>query len=41
MLGHRLRRWPNIKPTLIQRLVFAGIERQVTVGMIDQLLLVT
>ena len=21
MLGHRLRRWPNIKPTLRQRLV--------------------
>ena len=24
MLGHRLRRWPNIKPPLGQRLVFAG-----------------
>ena len=24
MLAHRLRRWANIKPTLIQRLVFAG-----------------
>ena len=24
MLGHRLRRWPNIKPTLVQRLEFAG-----------------
>ena len=24
MLGHRLRRWPNIKPLLFQRLVFAG-----------------
>ena len=24
MLGHRLRRWPNIKPTLVWRLVFAG-----------------
>ena len=23
MLGHRLRRWLNIKPTLVQRLVFA------------------
>ena len=22
MLGHRLRRWPNINPTLIQRLMF-------------------
>ena len=25
MLGHRLRRWPNIKPTLAQCIVFAGI----------------
>ena len=25
MLAHRLRRWPNIKPALGQRLVFAGI----------------
>ena len=25
MLGHRLRRWPNIKTTLAQRLVFAGL----------------
>ena len=24
MLGHRLRRWPNIKPTLVQHLVLAG-----------------
>ena len=24
MLGHRLRRWPNIKPALSQRLVLAG-----------------
>ena len=24
MLAHRLRRWPNIKPTLDQHLVFAG-----------------
>ena len=24
MLGHRLRRWPNIKPTLFQCVVFAG-----------------
>ena len=24
MLDHRLRRWPNIKPTLVQRLVFVG-----------------
>ena len=25
MLAHRLRRWPNIKPTFGQRLVLAGI----------------
>ena len=25
MLAHRLRRWPNIVPTLGKRLVFAGI----------------
>ena len=24
LLGQRLRRWPNINPTLVQRLVFAG-----------------
>ena len=24
MLGHRLRRWPNIKSALVQCLVFAG-----------------
>ena len=24
MLAHRLRRWPNIKTTLAQRLLFAG-----------------
>ena len=24
MLVHRLRRWPNIKSALVQRLVFAG-----------------
>ena len=24
MLAHRLRRWPNINPTFVQRLVFAG-----------------
>ena len=27
MLGHRLRRCPNIKPTLFECLVFAGIQR--------------
>ena len=25
MLAHRLRRWPNIKTALIQRLVFTGL----------------
>ena len=25
MLAHRLRRWPSIKPELVQRLVFAGL----------------
>ena len=25
MLSHRLRRWPNIKPTLVKRPPFAGI----------------
>ena len=25
MLAHRLRRWPSIKPALVQRLVFAGL----------------
>ena len=24
LLAHRLRRWPNIKPTLVRCLVFAG-----------------
>ena len=24
MLGHRLRRWPNITPTLDKRLMFTG-----------------
>ena len=24
LLGHRLRRWPNSKPTLSQRFMFAG-----------------
>ena len=27
MLGHRLRLWPSIKPTLIQRLMLAGTLR--------------
>ena len=25
LLAHRLRRWPNSKPTLGQRLMFAGL----------------
>ena len=25
MLGHRLRRWPNIMTSLVERLVFAGM----------------
>ena len=25
ILAHRLRRWPSIKPALVQRLVFAGL----------------
>ena len=28
MLGHRLRRWPNMKTTLGERFVFAGWERR-------------
>ena len=27
MLGQRLRRWPNIKTSLFQRVVFAGIRQ--------------
>ena len=27
MLAHRLRRWPNIRPTLGQHLVFAGLDQ--------------
>ena len=27
MLAQRLRRWANIKPTLVQRLIFAGMLR--------------
>ena len=25
MLAHNLRRWPNIKPALVQRLMFTGL----------------
>ena len=32
MLAHRLRRWPNIKPTLGQRLVLTGVGRCVKGG---------
>ena len=32
MLAHRLRRWPNIKTTLIQRLVSAGKCRNAGLG---------
>ena len=28
MLAQRLRRWPNIKTSLLQRVVFAGIQRK-------------
>ena len=31
MLTHRLRRWPSIQPTLVQRLVFAWICKNVTI----------
>ena len=33
MLTHRLRRWPSIKPTLVQRLVFAGL-RSIAAGLV-------
>ena len=31
MLGHRLRRWPNIKPTLLQRLLFGAVWQSLAV----------
>ena len=34
MLVHRLGRWPNIKPTLVQYLVFAGTRPCVVVSRI-------
>ena len=40
MLGHRLRRWPNIKPEFGDRLVFSGLAPWPAGGIIDQLLLV-
>ena len=33
MLAHRLRRWPSIKPALVQRLVFAWL-RSVAAGLV-------
>ena len=32
MLGHRRRRWTNIKPALDQRLVFAGDRRSTSMS---------
>ena len=34
ILGHRLRRWPNIKPQLAQRLVFANTSRWPDSGLV-------
>ena len=36
MLVHHLRRWPNIKPTLVQYIVFAGKGVNRTQTMISQ-----
>ena len=33
MLAHHLRRWPSIKPGLVQRLVFAGL-RSIAAGLV-------
>ena len=33
MLAHRLRRWPSIKPALVQRLLFAGL-RSIAAGLV-------
>ena len=33
LLAHRLRRWPNSKPTLAQRLMFAGLPLVLYVGL--------
>ena len=33
MLAHRLRRWPSIKPALVQRLVFAGLRSIIAAGL--------
>ena len=38
MLAHRLRRWINIKPTLVQRLVLAGISLIMFGGGVYQLI---
>ena len=34
MVVHRLRRWPNINPTLAKRLEFAGISAHVAHGLL-------
>ena len=33
MLAHRLRRWPSIKPALVQRLMFPGL-RSLAAGLV-------
>ena len=33
LLAHRLQRWPNIKPSLVQRFVFAG-QRSIAAGLV-------
>ena len=33
MLGHRLRRWPSINTTLVQRFLFAGAYLRLTLTM--------
>ena len=35
MFAHRLRRWTNIKPALVQRLVFAGICSAIHASLFD------
>ena len=34
LLAHRLRRWPSIKPALVERLVFAGSRVQLAAGLV-------
>ena len=38
MLGHRLRRWPNIETTLDSRLVLAGLPTHILHAQSDALL---